>query len=111
MPKASPSSSWKLSPRTSPPVGKEQARKYARLLNCRFVILSNGNLHYFWDLERGNPYIITAFPNCDSVTGYKQVTPNPQRLVEGNRELIARFEEKIQAALARIWREEEAEQA
>ena len=30
--------------------------------NCRFVILSNGNLHYFWDLERGNPYIITSFP-------------------------------------------------
>ena len=46
----------------SPLVGKEQARKYAKSQNCRFVILSNGNLHYFWDLERGNPYIITAFP-------------------------------------------------
>lgn len=32
-----------------PLVGKEQARRYARSLNCRFVILSNGNLHYFWD--------------------------------------------------------------
>ncbi|MGI9310356.1 MAG: type I restriction enzyme HsdR N-terminal domain-containing protein, partial [bacterium] len=31
--------------------GKEQARRYARSKNCRFVILSNGNLHYFWDLE------------------------------------------------------------
>ncbi len=40
-----------------PLVGKEQARKYARSQNCRFVILSNGNLHYFWDLERGNPYV------------------------------------------------------
>jgi type I restriction enzyme R subunit len=40
----------------SPLVGKEQARKYARAQNCRFVILSNGNLHYFWDLERGNAY-------------------------------------------------------
>jgi hypothetical protein len=40
-------------------VGKEQARKYARSQNCRFVILSNGNLHYFWDLDRGNPYIIS----------------------------------------------------
>ena len=27
--------------------GKEQARKYARALNVRFIILSNGNLHYF----------------------------------------------------------------
>ena len=28
-------------------VAKEQAQKYARSQNCRFVILSNGNLHYF----------------------------------------------------------------
>ena len=62
-------------------VGKEQARKYARSQNCRFVILSNGNLHYFWDLERGNPYVITSFPTPDSVTGYQKVTPNPQRLI------------------------------
>ncbi len=45
-----------------PLVGKEQARKYAKSQNCRFVILSNGNLHYFWDLVRGNPYVITKFP-------------------------------------------------
>ena len=38
-----------------PLVGKEPARKYAKSQNCRFVILSNGNLNYFWDLERGNP--------------------------------------------------------
>jgi type I restriction enzyme R subunit len=66
----------------NPLVGKEQARKYAKSQNCRFVILSNGNLHYFWDLERGNPYLITSFPTPDSVTGYQQVTPNPQRLIE-----------------------------
>ena len=29
----------------NPLVGKEQARKYARSLNCRFILLSNGNLH------------------------------------------------------------------
>jgi type I restriction enzyme R subunit len=61
---------------------KEQARKYAKSQNCRFVILSNGNLHYFWDLERGNPYVITSFPTPDSVIGYQKVTPNPQRLIE-----------------------------
>ncbi len=43
--------------------------------DCRFVILSNGNLHYFWDLERGNPYVITSFSTPDSVNGYKQVAP------------------------------------
>ena len=65
-----------------PLVGKEQARRYARSQNCRFVILSNGNLHYFWDLERGNPYIVTSFPAPESVVGYSKVQPNPQRLVE-----------------------------
>ena len=66
----------------NPLVGKEQARRYAKSQNCRFVILSNGNLHYFWDLERGNPYIITTFPTPVSVTGYQRVTPNAQRLIE-----------------------------
>ena len=65
----------------NPLAAKEQARKYARSQNCRFVILSNGNLHYFWDLERGNPYVITSFPTPDSVIGYQKVTPNPQRLI------------------------------
>lgn len=66
----------------SPLVGKEQARKYARSQNCRFVILSNGNLHYFWDLERGNPYVITAFPTPGSVAGYQKAVPDPKRLIE-----------------------------
>ncbi len=65
----------------NPMVGKEQARKYARSQNCRFVILSNGNLHYFWDLDRGNPYLITSFPTPDSVMGYRKMVPDPKRLV------------------------------
>lgn len=65
-----------------PLVGKEQARKYAKSQNCRFVTLSNGNLHYFWDLERGNPYIITSFPTPTSVEGYEKSVPDPKRLVE-----------------------------
>ena len=64
------------------PLGKEQARKYARSQNCRFVILSNGNLHYFWDLERGNPNLITSFPTPASVTGYQKNLPDPKRLIE-----------------------------
>src|SRR5438552_1087280 len=65
-----------------PLAAKEQARKYARTQNCRFVILSNGNLHYFWDLERWNPYVITSFPTPKSVIGYEKVTPEPKRLIE-----------------------------
>lgn len=66
----------------NPLTAKEQARKYARSLNCRFIIPSNGNLHYFWDLERGNPYIVTSFPTPDSVISYQRVKPDPQRLVD-----------------------------
>ena len=65
-----------------PLVGKEQARRYARSLNCRFVILSNGNLHYFWDLDQGNPRVIIAFPDPDSVGQYKRFTPSPERLTD-----------------------------
>ena len=66
----------------NPLVGKEQARTYATSQNCRFILLSNGNLHYFWDLKRGSPYVITSFPTPDSVAGYKNITPNPKRLIE-----------------------------
>jgi len=66
----------------NPLVGKEQARKYAKAQNCRFIILSNGNLHYFWDLAHGNPYVITKFPEPNSVKVYKSHQPNPQKLID-----------------------------
>ncbi len=71
----------------NPLVGKEQARKYAKSQNCRFVILSNGNLHYFWDLAQGNPHIVTRFPSPDSIKGYHRFQPNPQKLIT---ELVGR---------------------
>ena len=64
-----------------PLVGKEQARKYAHSGNVRFVILSNGNLHYFWDLEQGNPVLITEFPNSKSLDHFHAFKPNPDTLV------------------------------
>ncbi|MFZ3150888.1 MAG: DEAD/DEAH box helicase family protein [Anaerolineaceae bacterium] len=64
----------------SPLDGKEQARKYARSQNVRFVILSNGNLHYFWDLESGNPEVITEFPRLESVQHRSSFKPNPKTL-------------------------------
>ena len=65
----------------NPLVGKEQARKYARSQDCRFVILSNGNIHYLWDLERGNPNTITTFPSPESFEKHAEVSPNPLRLI------------------------------
>ena len=66
-----------------PLAGKEQARSYARRLNCRYVILSNGYLHYFWDLEQGNPSTITKFPEPESVGEIvKRQAPDRRRLVD-----------------------------
>jgi len=65
----------------NPLFAKEQARKYAQAQNCRFIILSNGNLHYFWDLQRGNPNIIATFPKPATVIGYTEFKPNAEALV------------------------------
>jgi len=62
--------------------GKEQARRYAQSQNARFVLLSNGNLHYFWDLERGNPEIITEFPTQESLLHRLDFTPDNKRLAD-----------------------------
>lgn len=70
----------------SPLDGKEQARQYACSQNLRFVILSNGNLHYFWDLEGGNPEIITEFPRQESILHRQKFKPNPHQLT---RETVA----------------------
>ena len=71
------------SERKEPLVGKEQARRYARSLNCRYSILSNGRVHYFWDLEAGNPKPIDKFPSPESVgERLARVAPDPQALAD-----------------------------
>lgn len=60
--------------------GKEQARRYAQSQKVRFVILSNGNIHYFWDLEYGNPTVITEFPTLESIKHRATFSPNNRRL-------------------------------
>lgn len=63
-----------------PLVGKEQARRYAKSLNIKYVILSNGNQHYFWNIIKGNPQIITTFPTCESIKESKALNADPSRL-------------------------------
>lgn len=63
-----------------PLVGKEQARKYARSQNARFVILSNGNIHFLWDLEQGSPTVISAFPSPADIGNHYAFAPDAERL-------------------------------
>lgn len=64
----------------NPLSAKEQARKYARSQNARFVILSNGNIHYLWDLEQGNPTVITKFPGPADIGNHYAFAPDAERL-------------------------------
>jgi type I restriction enzyme R subunit len=64
----------------NPLSAKEQARKYARSQNARFVILSNGNIHYLWDLEQGNPVVISRFPSPMEIGNHYAFSPNAERL-------------------------------
>ena len=59
---------------------KEQARKYAKSVGARFIILSNGNIHYFWDTDHGNPETISRFPTPDSISEFKKYIPNAAEL-------------------------------
>ncbi|UIJ71925.1 DEAD/DEAH box helicase family protein [Aurantimonas sp. HBX-1] len=59
---------------------KEQARKYARSQNARFVILSNGIMHFLWDLEQGNPSVISKFPGPDDIKNHYAFEPDTGRL-------------------------------
>ena len=46
-----------------PYTAKEQAKAYALALNAPFVILSNGQEHYFWDYTDGDARPVMGFPS------------------------------------------------
>ena len=68
------------SEKIEPLFAKEQARKYAIAQKAPYIILSNGNVHYLWNLEQGNPERITAFPTLTSLQSYKSYQPDSEKL-------------------------------
>lgn len=60
--------------------GKEQARHYANSIYVKYVILSNGNLHYFWNLEKGNPQAIVSLPSFESLRESKAFNADTSKL-------------------------------
>jgi len=63
-----------------PLVAKEQARKYANTVGAQFIILSNGLVHYLWDLKKGNPKPILKFPSDEEIGAIKAWNPNREAL-------------------------------
>lgn len=64
-----------------PLAAKEQARDYATCKKVKFVILSNGDLHYLWDTETGNPEPIFAFPTQASFKSFSEFKPDITKLI------------------------------
>lgn len=63
-----------------PLAAKEQARKYAKTVEARFVILSNGIVHYLWDTHKGNPKPIYKFPSPAELGAIKAWNPDREVL-------------------------------
>ncbi len=63
-----------------PLVAKEQARKYAKTVGAQFIILSNGLVHYLWNLDKGNPKPIYKFPSPNEIGAIKEWNPDRKAL-------------------------------
>ena len=66
----------------NPLSAKEQARKYAHGKGTRFVILSNGNIHYLWNTKHGNPEAIARFPTQESLSQHTKYEPDSGKFAE-----------------------------
>lgn len=65
-----------------PPLSaKEQAREYANGMHVRYVILSNGNVHFLWDMKEGNPEPISHFPTLEALKNTQDYKMQPETLV------------------------------
>lgn len=65
-----------------PLVAKEQARKYAKTVDANYIILSNGIVHYLWDIRKGNPKPIFKFPSPEEIGAIKEWNPDRKSLAE-----------------------------
>lgn len=61
---------------------KEQAREYARGKNIRHIFLSNGNVHYYWNLAEGNPVVISKFLKLKDFGRIADWQPRPEKMAE-----------------------------
>ena len=63
-----------------PLVGKEQARAYAKSNFVKYVILSNGNIHYFWNIYKN--YLFYRYKNNANEYAEKELGISGYRCVK-----------------------------
>jgi type I restriction enzyme R subunit len=63
-----------------PLTGKEQARAYAESLGVIHIFLSNGLVHYYWNLRQGNPVRVSRFLPLEQLGRAAEWKPDAARL-------------------------------
>jgi type I restriction enzyme, R subunit len=63
-----------------PLTGKEQARSYAESLGVAHIFLSNGLVHYYWNLRQGNPVKVSRFLPLEQLGKAAEWKPDARRL-------------------------------
>src|SRR5437773_3807815 len=63
-----------------PLTAKEQARAYAENLNAGHIFLSNGLVHWYWNLRQGNPVKVSRFLPLEELGKALEWRPDPARL-------------------------------
>jgi type I restriction enzyme, R subunit len=63
-----------------PLTAKEQARAYAENLNANHIFLSNGLVHWYWNLRQGNPVKVSRFLPLEELGKASEWRPDPARL-------------------------------
>src|SRR5262249_29970832 len=66
-----------------PLTAKEQAREYAEHLNVAHIFLSNGLVHWYWNLRQGNPVKVSRFLPIEQLGKAAEWRPDPARLGSG----------------------------
>lgn len=67
-------------PKKSALDGKEQARNYAKSLNLDFVILTNGEHHFLWNVNFGSPEKMDKFPTQEELISRKNWNPPTDKI-------------------------------
>ena len=63
-----------------PLTAKEQARKYAEGLGVSHIFLSNGLVHYYWNLRQGNPVKMSRFLPLEELGKAAEWQPDAKKL-------------------------------
>lgn len=63
-----------------PLAAKEQARAYAERLGVSHIFLSNGLVHYYWNLRQGNPVKVSRFLPLEHLGKAAEWSPDAARL-------------------------------